>query len=595
MAIDYIDGIRLYKSLTVGLKKVISRQDYLNKINVFPVPDGDTGTNMAYTLAAIEDGISKKIQSNISHMSAAIADSALDGARGNSGAILAQFFVGFSEGTQNKPQLSSQNFGKSLQVAKEYAYEALTEPREGTILTVISDWVNEVREKSRYITDYSQLLKQALIKAQASLEKTPEKLDVLAKAGVVDAGGQGFVDLIEGIQEFIDNGSVTDVDKIEIIDSSDRVELNIDEKFRYCTECIITGKNINRIQLKERLMNHGGSIVLAGTKNKAKMHIHTDEPKTIMEICEQFGLVSGEKADDMFRQQKDAQKEHSSIALVVDSGCDLPEEMLEELDIHMVPVRLNFGDKHYVDKMTMTTAEFWKEAQRNPIHPQTSQPAPGDFRRQYQFLASHYKSAISIHIPAAASGTYQSAVTATNSLRDFPVKVIDCNNGSVGQGLIAWRTAEAIQAGKSIEDVMQVTKQAIANTKVYIGLETLENVVKGGRIPPFVKTIANLLVMNPILTLHQEGVKLGGKTFGRKNKHEKFLKFLLKNLPSRKTYRVGIGHVQNNIIAEKFEKTFKEIVGNENVFVCEAGPALSVHAGLKAMFVAIQLLEDDLS
>jgi len=137
MAIEYLDGIRLYRSLSIGLKRVVSRQDYLNRINVFPVPDCDTGTNMAYTLTSIEDGIANNIHSNIRKMSASIADAALDGARGNSGAILAQFFVGFSEGIINKKELRTTDFGHALSTAKEYAYDALAVPREGTILSVI--------------------------------------------------------------------------------------------------------------------------------------------------------------------------------------------------------------------------------------------------------------------------------------------------------------------------------------------------------------------------------------------------------------------------------------------------------------------------
>ena len=335
-------------------------------------------------------------------------------------------------------------------------------------------------------------------------------------------------------------------------------------------------------------MANGDSLVLAGSKTKAKVHIHTDEPKIIMEICEKYGMVSGEKADDMFRQQKDALKEHGTIALVVDSGCDLPEVMLEDLDIHVVPVRLNFGDKHYVDKMTMTTNEFWEEVKRNPVHPTTSQPAPGDFKRQYQFLASHYESAISIHIPEAASGTYQSAVTASRSLGEFSVRVIDSNNGSVGQGLIAWIAADAIKDGKNLDEVVDAVERAKNNTSIFIGLDTLDNAVKGGRVSPTVKKVANLLRINPILSLSSKGVKAIGKSYGHKNKFDKFYNYLLKQLPDNKNVRIGIGHVQNLETAEKFQKQFSEIIGSDNVFICEAGPALSVHAGLKAVFVAIQ-------
>ena len=588
MAIEYIDGIRMYRSLSVGLKKVISRQDYLNKINVFPVPDSDTGTNMAYTLSSIEERISDTVHPNVGKMSETIADAALDGARGNSGAILAQFFVGFAEGIKNKTTLKTADFGLGLKTARDFAYEALAKPREGTILSVISDWSKEICRHSESISDFRALMKKGLARAQESLDHTPEQLDVLAKAGVVDAGGQGFVDLLGGIQEFIENGTVEKVSNMKIIEPAETMDAEMNETYQYCTECIITGDEINRDSLKVELMANGDSLVLAGSKTKAKVHIHTDEPKIIMEICEKYGMVSGEKADDMFRQQKDALKEHGTIQLVVDSGCDLPEVMLEDLDIHVVPVRLNFGDKHYVDKMTMTTNEFWEEVKRNPVHPTTSQPAPGDFKRQYQFLASHYESAISIHIPEAASGTYQSAVTASRSLGEFSVRVIDSNNGSVGQGLIAWIAADAIKDGKNLDEVVDAVERAKNNTSIFIGLDTLDNAVKGGRVSPTVKKVANLLRINPILSLSSKGVKAIGKSYGHKNKFDKFYNYLLKQLPDNKNVRIGIGHVQNLETAEKFQKQFSEIIGSDNVFICEAGPALSVHAGLKAVFVAIQ-------
>ncbi len=586
MAIEYLDGIRLYRSLSIGLKRVVSRQDYLNRINVFPVPDCDTGTNMAYTLTSIEDGIANNIHSNIRKMSASIADAALDGARGNSGAILAQFFVGFSEGIINKKELRTTDFGHALSTAKEYAYDALAVPREGTILSVISDWVDDIKVNSKYNKDFRSLLRESLNEAQKSLDRTPEQLDVLAKAGVVDAGAQGFVDLMNGIQEFIDNGSITDIKNIELSEAPAQSNADLDESYRFCTECTVIGDNIDRIAMRENLMEHGKSIVLAGTKKKAKVHIHTNEPKTIMEICGRFGKVSGEKADDMLHQQKDAYKDHKSIALVVDSGCDLPEEMIEELDIHVVPVRLNFGDKHYVDKITMTADEFWEEIDRNPKHPKTSQPSPGDFRRQYQFLASHYESAVSLHLPAISSGTFQSAVTATKSLHDFPVKVLDACNGSIGTGLIAWRVADAINEGHSYDEVVEIAEQAIINTKIFITLDTLDFAVKGGRVTPITQTIANLLRINPILALGKDGIVSVGKTFGRSNKYDKFLKYLMKNLPEKKPFRVGIGHVKNKDKAHEFRKVFVDLVGNENVFVSDVGPALCVHAGRNAMVVA---------
>ncbi len=594
MGIQYLDGVRLYRSLTAGIQKVISRQDYLNKINVFPVPDSDTGTNMAYTLSMIEDQINQEIHSNIYTMSSSIADAALDSARGNSGAILAQFLVGFSEGLQNEGKITTIEFAKAAREAKAYAYDALLKPREGTILTVIADWADALTHLSEHVHDFGKLMSEALSRAQKSLEETPKKLAILAKAGVVDAGAQGFVDLLEGIQDFIDRGVMTRASMVKEIPVGSSGEIEFDETYRYCTECIIENDPVDRIGLKEAIMDHGDSIVLAGTKSKAKVHIHTDDPKRIMEICGQFGRVSGEKADDMVRQQADARQPHKEIVIVVDSGCDLSEKDMETYNIHMVPVRLSFGEDHYVDKVTMSEEDFWHELDTNPIHPKTSQPTPGDFRRQYQFLASHYESAISLHLPAKLSGTMQSALAAAKSVKDFPTQVIDSFSGSIGAGLIAIRASEAVEAGKTFDDVIQVVNEAVKNTTIYISLESLDNVVKGGRVSPGKKKIANALRINPILTFNENGVENIGVTFGKKNKVDKLIKFVEKKLPVGIPYRVGIAQAKNEEGLQTVREYFQSKIGPENLFIADIGPALGVHSGPGGLVIAIQTLEDSL-
>tara|TARA_B110000014_G_scaffold263529_1_gene260625 strand:- start:3355 stop:5142 length:1788 start_codon:yes stop_codon:yes gene_type:complete len=594
VAIEYIDGIRLYRSITAGLRRVVSRQEYLNKINVFPVPDGDTGTNMAYTLTSIEDGIQNNAYSDIKKMSMKIADSALDGARGNSGAILAQFFVGFADGIKDVKKLNSAEFSQAIAHAKNYSYDALTKPREGTILSVIGGWSESLETSSKISNDFLSILSTGLIAAQKALDNTPNQLEVLAKAGVLDAGAQGFVDMLSGIQEFIESGSITEAE-LKIIEELEEVATTTNEKFRYCTECIILGENIPRRLLQERLMDLGNSIVLAGTKIKAKVHIHSDDPHSVFSLCKEYGSIKGEKTDDMIKQQADAHSSHSSTAIIVDSGCDLPDELIDNMNIHVIPVRLNFGDTHYVDKVSLTSDEFWKELEKNPMHPQTSQPSPGDFRRQYQFLSSHYESAVSIHLPEALSGTYQSALTAARSLSSFPVNILDSFSGSIGTGLIAMRTAEAIIEGKNIDEINIIAKQAIENTQLYVGLNTLDNIVKGGRISPTVKKIANFFKINPYLAFKKEGLKPVGLSFGNKNKSEKFRKFVENKIPRNKKVRVGISHAQMNTFVDDWRKDLIRKFGDDNVIITDVGPALGVHAGPKVLCFAIQILNDDLN
>jgi len=265
------------------------------------------------------------------------------------------------------------------------------------------------------------------------------------------------------------------------------------------------------------------------------------------------------------------------------------------MNIHVIPVRLNFGNTHYVDKVSLTSDEFWKELKTNQNHPQTSQPSPGDFRRQYQFLSSHYDSIISIHLPEALSGTYQSAITAAKSLSTFPVNILDSFSGTIGTGLIAMRTAEAINKGKSIDEVKIIAKQAIENTQLYIGLNSLDNIVKGGRISPTVKKIANFFKINPYLAFKKEGLKPVGLSFGNNNKANKFRKFVESKIPQNKNIRVGISHAQMDIFVENWMKDLINKFGVNNVIVTDVGPALSVHTGPKVLCFAIQILNDDLN
>ncbi len=586
--IKYIDGPRLHKAVQAGINHVITRRDYLNKINVFPVPDGDTGTNMAYTLSKISEETKLKNKKSIYKMAEAISDASLNGARGNSGSILAQFFVGFSEGIGSYKRLTPKRFSKAIQTAKEYSYDALSDPKEGTILSVIKDWSNSIKNIHEKHDDFIIIFDYAYEEAKKSLKKTPEQLEILKKSGVVDAGAQGFIDFLKGIKIFIKEGTFNQIKDYKISEPDEQFETEISDEYRFCTECLLSGENIDRSKLKKQLMNLGTSIVLAGSKKKAKIHIHTNEPQAIFTLCSEYGSISGEKADDMLKQQNTIHGSHDEIAIVVDSGCDLPDEIIEKYNIHMVPLRFSFGDEHHVDKVTITSDEFWNELETNPNHPQTSQPSPGDFQRQYQFLTDHYKSAISIHLPAAVSGTLQSADLASKKNKKLPINLIDSKNGSIGIGLIAISAAEAIVEGASREQTLKTIEQAIKNTIVYIGLNTLDYVVRGGRVSPGKKKIADFFRINPILTFKEDGVKAIGKTFGTKNKIEKFMKFVSSQLPS-KPFRIGIAHGNAPEIEKKAIKHFKSF-GAKQVISTKLGPALAAHAGPKSLVIAVQIL-----
>ena len=591
--INYINGIRLHRAIVAGIRKVVSHQDYLNKINVFPVPDGDTGTNMAFTLTSILDASFNKVNSRVDDMLAMVADAALDGARGNSGAILAQFFQGLSDGAAGVAQFDPLSFSNAIQTGSEYAREALSEPVEGTILTVITDFSNKLKESIEAgVEDFEQILAKGVEEAQRSLKNTPNLMAVLKKAGVVDAGAQGFVDFLEGIHDFIRNGSLrefeSDLSELEIVEAETITHDLTDRTWQFCTECLIKGEAINHKALRKSLMDQGGSMVLAGSKIKAKVHIHTNNPAKIFSICEKYGLVTGQKADDMFQQQESAQSSKmGEIALVTDSGADFDTD---KFDVHVVPVRYSFGEKGYIDKVSQTIPEFYEELAINPIHPQTSQPVPGDFRRQYQFLTTHYKSIISVHIPNSVSGTMQSARTAIKRLPGSSVTVLDSLNISVGQGLVVAYAARMVKAGKSHDEIVEGINHAREITKIYCCIKDLSYSVRGGRVPRSVKVVADLFKMSPILTTSSKGKMVkDGAVFGKNNLGKKMVKYINKKYDISKAYRISVGHCncreEGEILINGLKYIFSNLISIE---LLEVGGALGVHTGPGSLVVGIQ-------
>ena len=410
-------------ALRSGIHRVIAEQETLNRINVFPVADGDTGTNLSLSLGAALATISANDSKPLGTLLAALADALLDSARGNSGAIVAQFFQGVSDSAENLSHFSTRTFASAVKLGSEYAHDALANPREGTILSVISEFARNLQAQTAEDSEigFPQLLTQAVQLAQAALIKTTDQLEELRKAGVVDAGAMGFVAMIEGMTAFIADGQETA--RPEIVDMLGEAGVletageTADLNFRFCTECIVTGDDIDRRKLREKLSELGDSLVLAGTKRKAKIHIHVNEPDAVFDIAGTYGKLAGEKADDMQHQQQSTHDIRTRFAVITDSAADISDEDMERHDIHMVPMRIQFGDRGYLDKVSISTTEFFEELANNPSHPTSSQPSPGDFRRQYQFLASHFPDVISVNLTPEVSGTLTGSTISRGSRR----------------------------------------------------------------------------------------------------------------------------------------------------------------------------------
>lgn len=572
-----------------GIHCVLSSQELLNKINVFPVADGDTGTNLALTLASAEKALTKGAD-NISELLEQTADALLDGARGNSGAIMAQFFQGLADGSQAITHYTRDSLCEAVSTASSYARDAIAEPREGTILTVIQEFASALRASQAQ--DFATLFKDALGQCRAALARTPEQLAVLKKAGVVDAGAQGFCEWLAGVSAYLIDGQAPpeNPDSVAVVESQVDVAGNEEDlEFRYCTECIVTGSEIDRRKLRETLSELGGSLVLAGSHRKAKIHIHVNEPDRVFKAAAKFGTVSREKADDMHRQQSATHGERARVAVITDTAADIPDDVIEQLDIHSVPLRVHFGSQGFMDKVTISSTEFFRELRDNPIHPKTSQPAPGDFRRQYQYLASHFEAVIAPTLTSTVSGTLSAATGAALRTKGNKVSVIDTRNASAGQGLLTILAAEMAQNGHSAEQISAALSLAIPETRTFALLKTLEAGVRGGRVPAYARWIAEVLHLNPVLGTTADGrIKPVSALPGRKNRVEKFARFIVRKARPDTQHRINIAHAQCESEAVQLGAHLSRAIGAPGEFYCsELGAAIGVHGGAGTLVAAI--------
>jgi hypothetical protein len=307
MKIRYLNGKRLYYAFLAGGQAVMRDKEYLNRINVFPVPDADTGTNLASTMRPI--ATEAKPEGSLRDTLRSLADAALTGARGNSGLIFAQFVHGLSREASNEKHLTTLSFGEVMARAVRHAYNAILHPVEGTMLAVMRDWAESVFHYRLKTTDFVELLGHSLPTARRSLRDTPRKLSVLARAHVVDAGAKGFVDFVEGVMDFIRAGRLRSLPRQAARTENHRALPKVHSftrglSRRYCAEAVLVGRDMDLDRLRALMEEYGDSAIVAGSEEKARFHVHTDHPAELFSKLQGIGTVRQSKVDDMLRQKE---------------------------------------------------------------------------------------------------------------------------------------------------------------------------------------------------------------------------------------------------------------------------------------------------
>lgn len=646
MPIAYLDGSRLRRALIAACNHTERCRADLNRINVYPVPDGDTGTNLALTARSIADGLRATRERELGIVARRAADAGILGARGNCGMILSHFLLGFSAAVEGRQRLSVSEFVVALRRAADHVYAALERPVEGTILTVIRETTEEAERAQT--SDFAELVDRLVARAREALARTPDLLPVLRKAGVVDAGAKGFVHLLEGILHLIRGDSPSavatsvgearshvDADRTEVdgvlwsradapLSETDALRSEPDDappphpaphadrphhaaaahidlsgQHRFCTEALLRGDALPPAEVvRSALAGLGDSLIVIRGAGVLKVHLHTDDPETAFARLREFGELAAHKAEDMHAQHAAIERAAAShvhlarrpVAIVTDSVADLPDEVVRAHGIHVVPVSLVYGDQSLRDRVDIDPDTFVERLRRGE-RPTTSQPSPAAFLEAYARAAEDGEHVLAVLLASAISGTYASGEAAARMFEGAPVTVVDSRGASLTEGLLVLRAAELAELGTPVAEIVAELGRIRDRSGLLFTVETYDNLLASGRVSRGQAWLANSLRIRPILGLTAEGrIVPVARVMGPKRVLPRMLDLIRERAtPGRTTVRFGIIHVGRPEIVPEVRAALLEHYPGAEIIASPASPALATHAGPGAWGISYQL------
>ncbi|MDD4029227.1 MAG: DegV family protein [Caldisericia bacterium] len=589
---DRISTRRMFSGYLSGAKELMSHKNILNKINVFPVPDSDTGTNLFSTMKSVLQDASYHESTQITLHS--IAESALKGARGNSGIIFAQYLYGLSMETANEAYLTLQNFVVANQKAVKYAFDAVAQPVHGTILTVIQKWAESLQSWHKTSSDFEEVLIRAHIDLENAVSQTTKQLKVLKQNHVVDSGAKGFALFIKGFIDHLQSGK----EEIPFVDDYSFEEDPVIETplhhfqeitFRYCSEAIIEGANLCLQTVRKDCANLGDSLIVAGGTHKIHAHIHTNEPQVFFKQMSHYGKISYQKIDDMKMQMNVATHQKYPIALVTDTIADIPQSFIDDHQIHVIPLHVFLGEENYIDRFSIRTNQILDYMDQNSVLPTSAQPDYKDIENTFRFLSTYYSSILVLTVSSKLSGTHSiiSTVAKDISSNTLQIHVMDSKLNAAAQGLMVMKCVDYLQKGLSIDQIKEKIQNHIQRTKILVHVKSIDNMIKSGRLSHRMGSIAKAFHLRPIVTLDADGKgTLDGIAFKDKQSQKKILRHVQKTMKNFTIEDYAVVHANNLVEAQNMALELEKLVGKPPLFIEEISPITAISAGDGAVAVS---------
>lgn len=581
-------------ALRAGIGRVVAHREELDRINVFPLPDRDTGTNLASMLGAVLHSLHRRPPADVADLFRDVSTEAADSARGNAGSILAHYLHGLATALPSGMPVTLPVLSRALAAGVTEARLTLTDPREGTILTVMQVFAEAMQ--TQVASGEGKLgpaLRHALTVTRVALHRTKDQIKALQAAGVVDAGARGFVAILEGIDDLVERGRKSVIAASDLLPPTPAVEVILGmgavNPDRFRVDCTVRAPVVDRAALRAALRElRAPQVLIAGSRSRVRLQAEVNEPLTFFAAVARFGELVGQETERL----SGGDSRRSEVAIVTDSGADMPADEVERQGIHVVPQRLSLDGREHVDGVTITPPEFYGAMRRRGAVPRTSQPPPGDFRRMFGALLTRHEHVVEVSLSRQLSGTMQSAINAAVRSDPRRVQVFDSGQVAAGQGLMVIWAAEAARAGLTAPQLIDALEGVRNRTWVYAIVRDIAYGVRGGRIPKAALPVTRLLRLCLILCSKRGRLGFHGVLWGWSRLPERFARRIARTMDPQRRYRVIIGHGDCADDAIRVQREI-EAAGKslDRVWVVETGVAIGAHAGPGSLVIAVQEYE----
>ncbi|MDD4531108.1 MAG: DegV family protein [Candidatus Pacebacteria bacterium] len=586
---EQISQKELQKMLLFSHERIERDKEQINKINVFPVPDQDTGSNLAATLKGVREAVENKEYGSIEELSNDALNGALTFAQGNTGIIYTGFLAGFFPIIAKEDTVGIEKLGEAFGKGFERAKDSIQNPKEGTMLDVIDAFAKGIKENKEE-KDIVKSFYRALEKANTALLETPEKMEVLKKAGVVDAGGLGFLMILETFLDTLkEQAEPFNIKAYESETARPKRFVQILSN-RYEVVALLEDGDYSEKQIKEKLHHLGNCLDVIQVGERTKIHIHTDDPYEVRDIIKKMGTIENLRIEDMAKEVTGEKSvENVSIGVVVDERAGLSGKIVSHYGIEVIPLRISWPEGESI--VGENICQRIKEAKKQGIvsQPKIEPIAPEFFTEAFKKQLEKFDDVLCIVSSSKLSKNYEAAVKgreALNYIEKEHVFVIDSNNLSAGQSLLALECLEMATEQRKIREIMKKVPDLVSRTNLYCIVEKSDWWNKEKSKPfwfskrPETRYAVGEMKHGKIVAV--ETIKTSDFAVALFNKIEKESR---REIREGKRIRVVICHGDNLEQAEELKKKLKTIKKTDISFINVTDPVTSINACPQSLLV----------